>query len=112
MYLSQKHISRRTVLRGVGAAVALPLLDAMNPAATVWAATPAGPPPPPPPPPACVWGPPRAASPPKRFAFVGFPHGAIMDRWSPKDTGTSYTMSPILEPLSPFLQHLTIVSSV
>ena len=37
MYLSQKHISRRTVLKGVGAAVALPLLDAMNPAATAWA---------------------------------------------------------------------------
>src|SRR5262245_15600079 len=93
MYLSQKHISRRTVLRGVGAAVALPLLDAMSPAATAWAATPAG-------------------SPPKRFAFVGFPHGAIMDRWSPKDTGAGYTMSPILEPLSPFRQHLTIVSGL
>jgi len=93
MYLSQKHISRRMVLKGVGAAVALPLLDAMNPAATAWAATPAG-------------------SPPKRFAFVGFPHGAIMDRWSPKDTGAGYTMSPILEPLSPFRQHLTIVSGL
>jgi uncharacterized protein DUF1552 len=93
MYLSQKHISRRMVLKGVGAAVALPLLDAMNPAATAWAAAPAG-------------------SPPKRFAFVGFPHGAIMDRWSPKETGSGYTMSPILEPLTPFRQHLTIVSGL
>ena len=93
MYLSQKHVSRRMVLKGVGAAIALPLLDAMNPAATAWAQTPAG-------------------STPKRFAFVGFPHGAIMDRWSPKDTGTGYTMSPILEPLAPFRQHLTIVSGL
>ena len=52
----------------------------MNPAATAWAQTAAG-------------------STPKRFAFVGFPHGAIMDRWSPAQTGTDYEMSPILEPL-------------
>ena len=38
MYISKKHISRRTVLKGVGATIALPLLDAMNPAATAWAA--------------------------------------------------------------------------
>ena len=93
MYLSQKHISRRMVLKGVGAVIALPLIDAMNPAATAWADTPAG-------------------STPKRFAFVEFPHGAIMDRWSPKEVGTSYTMSPILEPLEPFRQHLTIISGL
>ena len=93
MYLSQKHISRRTVLRGVGAAVALPLLDAMNPAATVWAATPAG-------------------SPPKRFAFVGFPHGAIMDRWSPTQTGRDYELSPILEPLAPFKKQMVVVGGL
>ena len=93
MYLSQKHISRRAVLKGVGASIALPLLDAMNPAATAWALTPAG-------------------STPKRLAFVGFPHGAIMDRWSPVQTGTDYEMSPILEPLAPFRQHLTIVSGL
>ena len=61
MYLSKKHVSRRTVLKGVGASIALPLLDAMNPAATAWAQTPAG-------------------ATPKRFAFIGFPHGAIMDK--------------------------------
>ena len=81
------------MLKGVGATIALPLLDAMNPAATAWAQTPAG-------------------STPKRFAFVGFPHGAIMDRWSPEQTGTDYEMSPILEPLAPFRQHLTIVSGL
>ena len=93
MYISKKHISRRMMLKGVGAAIGLPLLDAMNPAATAWAQTP-------------------AAKTPKRLAFIGFPHGAIMDRWSPKETGTDYEMSPILEPLTPFRKHLTIVSGL
>jgi hypothetical protein len=93
MYLSQKHISRRMVLKGVGATIALPLLDAMNPAATAWAQT-------------------AAASTPKRFAFVGFPHGAIMDQWSPAQTGAAYDMPSILLPLEPLRQHLTIVSGL
>jgi hypothetical protein len=93
MFLSKKHISRRTVLKGVGATIALPLLDAMNPAATALAATPAG-------------------TPPRRFAFIGFPHGAIMDKWSPAQTGTDFEMSPILEPLKAYRQHLTIVSGL
>ena len=93
MYISKKHVSRRTVLQGIGASIALPLLDAMNPAATAWAQTPAG-------------------KTPKRLAFVGFPHGAIMDRWSPKEAGTDYTMSAILEPLTPFRKHLTIISGL
>src|SRR6185437_8023782 len=93
MFLSKKNLSRRTVLRGAGAAIALPLLDAMIPASTAWADTPAG-------------------KPIKRFGFVGFPHGAIMDRWSPKETGTEYTMSEILKPLEPFRKHLTIVSGL
>src|SRR6202161_633372 len=93
MFIFKKHIGRRTALKGVGATVALPLLEAMVPAATAWAATPAG-------------------KPPKRFAFVGFPHGAIMDRWSPKETGTHYPISPILQPLEPLRKHLTIVSGL
>jgi hypothetical protein len=93
MVLFKKHISRRTVLQGMGAAIALPLLDAMSPAATAWAQTPAG-------------------KKPVRFAFIGFPHGAIMDRWSPRETGPGYTMSPILEPLEPFRAHMTIVSGL
>jgi hypothetical protein len=93
MFVFRKHISRRAVLKGVGATVALPLLDAMSPAATAWAQTPAG-------------------SAPKRVAFVGFPHGAVMKHWSPVQTGTGYDMSPILEPLSPFRDHLTIVSGL
>src|SRR4249919_1006543 len=93
MHVFKKHVSRRTVLKGVGATIALPLLDAMNPAATAWAQTAAG-------------------STPKRLAFIGFPHGAIMDRWSPTQTGTSYELSPILQPLEPFREHLTIVSGL
>jgi hypothetical protein len=93
MVITKKHVSRRALLKGIGVTMALPLLDAMNPAATAWAQTPAG-------------------STPKRFAFVGFPHGAVMDRWSPKQTGTGYEMSAILEPLAPYRQHLTIVSGL
>jgi hypothetical protein len=93
MFIFKKHIGRRTALKGVGATVALPLLEAMVPATTAWAATPAG----------------KTV---KRFAFVGFPHGAIMDHWSPKETGTDYTMSPILQPLELFRKHMTIVSGL
>src|SRR3984885_5620687 len=93
MFISKKHILRRAVLKGAGATLALPLLDAMLPAATAATTTAAG-------------------KTPKRFAFVGFPHGAIMDRWSPKETGTNFAMSDILSPLEPFRKHLTIVSGL
>jgi hypothetical protein len=93
MFVFKKQVSRRTVLKGVGATIALPLLDAMNPAATAWAQTPVG-------------------STPQRLAFIGFPHGAVMDRWSPPQTGTNFEMSPILQPLEPYRQHLTIVSGL
>ena len=91
MYLFKKHVSRRAVLKGVGARSRC-RSRCDEPAATAWAQTPAG-------------------STPKRFAFIGFPHGAIMDRWSPR-TGTNYEMSPILQPLEPLRQHLTIVSGL
>ena len=93
MFVFKKHVSRRAVLKGVGATIALPLLDAMSPAGTAWAQTAAG-------------------STPKRLAFVGFPHGAIMDQWSPAQTGAAFDLSPILQPLEPFKPHLTIVSGL
>jgi hypothetical protein len=93
MHVFKKHVSRRTVLKGVGATIALPLLDAMNPAATAWAQTPAG-------------------TTPQRLAFIGFPHGAIMDKWSPAQTGANFELSPILQPLEPLKPHLTIVSGL
>jgi hypothetical protein len=93
MFISKKHVARRTILKGVGAAIGLPLVESMIPAGTAWADT-------------------VAAKTPKRFAFIGFPHGAIMDSWWPKETGTNFTISPILKPLEPFRKHLTIVSGL
>ena len=61
MFITKKYISRRTVLKGAGVAVALPFLDAMVPAATAIAAT--------------------AAAPQPRLGFFYFPHGAIMKVW-------------------------------
>jgi Protein of unknown function (DUF1552). len=92
MFITKKHLSRRTVLRGLGAAVALPLLDAMIPAATAWAQT--------------------AAKPQPRLGFVYFPHGAVMDRWVPTTTGRDFEVSPILAPAAKFKDKMTIVSGL
>ena len=90
MFLSKKHLDRRTFLRGMGATVALPLLDAMLPARALLA----------------------SIRPVPRLAFVYFPHGAVMDEWLPADAGRSGQPGRILEPLSPFANRLTIVSGV
>lgn len=92
MFIAKKHLSRRTVLRGAGACIALPLLDAMFPAGTAFAKT--------------------AAAPPQRMAFVNFPHGAVMSNWVPAKTGQDYEISPILEPLEKYRKQLTIVSGL
>jgi hypothetical protein len=92
MFITKKSISRRTVLRGAGATLALPLLDAMIPAGTALAQT--------------------AAAPTPRMGFVYFPHGAVMKSWMPEQTGSGFTMSPILKPLEPFRDSLTIVSGL
>jgi hypothetical protein len=92
MYISKKFLSRRAVLRGAGATIALPLLDAMIPAGTALAATPAAPNP--------------------RMGFIYFPHGAIMKSWVPEQTGTGFALSPILKPLEPYRSHLTVVSGL
>jgi hypothetical protein len=92
MFITKKHLSRRTVLKGVGVTVALPLLDAMIPAATALAQT--------------------AAAPKPRMGFIYFPHGAVMQNWSPAKAGTDYEITPILKPLEPFRDQLTIVSGL
>ncbi|MCX7035294.1 MAG: DUF1552 domain-containing protein [Proteobacteria bacterium] len=92
MFITKKHLSRRTLLRGLGVSVSLPLLDAMIPAQTALAET--------------------AAKPAPRMGFVYFPHGAIMKSWTPQQTGADYTASPILKPLDPFRSHMTIVSGL
>ena len=70
-FITHKHLSRRTVLRGAGVALALPLLDAMIPAATALAQT--------------------AAAPKPRLGFIYFPHGAVMERWTPTTTDRDFT---------------------
>ncbi len=92
MFLTKKHISRRTVLRGAGATIALPLLNAMVPAATALSAT--------------------AARPTQRLGFIYVPHGAVMARWSPKETGTNFKLPQILESLEPYRKHVTVVSGL
>jgi hypothetical protein len=92
MLITKKHLSRRTVLRGVGVTVALPLLDSMIPAQTPLAKT--------------------AAKPPRRLGFVYIPHGAIMDKWTPAGEGAAFEMPPILTPLGPFRDRLNIVTGL
>jgi hypothetical protein len=92
MFITRKHISRRAVLRGAGVAIALPLLNAMIPAATALAAT--------------------AASPRPRLGFVYFPHGAVMARWKPDTVGKEFNLPQILKPLEPYKAHTTIVTGL
>jgi len=92
MFLSKKHLSRRTVLKGAGATIALPLLDAMIPAGTVLAQTAA------------------AASP--RLGFVYFPHGALQEHWTPAQTGRDFDFPFILKPLEPLRDYVTVVSGL
>jgi hypothetical protein len=92
MFITKKHLSRRTVLRGVGVTMALPLLDAMIPASTALGQT--------------------AAAPKPRMGFVYFPHGAVMQNWSPTRTGNDFEFTPILKSLEPFRDQVTIVSGL
>ena len=91
-FLTRKHLSRRTVLKGAGASIALPLLDAMIPAHTALANT--------------------AAAPKARLGFVYFPHGAVMQFWTPKQAGRDFQFSPVLKPLEPLRDYLTVVSGL
>ena len=101
-YLSGKHLSRRAMLKGAGAAIGLPLLDAMIPAGRLWASTEAG----------------KAAG-KTRVVCIEQVHGAAgcndwgasQNLWSPAETGSDFDLSPSsLKPLEPFRKYLTIVS--
>jgi Protein of unknown function (DUF1552) len=91
MFVTKKHLPRRTFLKGVGVSLALPLLDSMIPARTLLAQT--------------------AAKPLPRLGFVYVPHGAIMDKWTPATEG-AFEFTPILKPLEPFRDHLNVVSGL
>jgi hypothetical protein len=92
MFLTKKHIPRRTFLRGMGATVSLPLLDAMIPAGTALAQT--------------------AAAPKPKVGFFYFPHGAVRNRWLPAASGRSFELPQILAPFEPFRDHMTVVSGL
>ena len=97
MFITRTALPRRTVLRGLGASLALPLLDAMVPAATVLAQTPA-----------------RPAS---RLGFVYMPNGVArnftgINYWTPAGEGAAYELSPILSPLAPFRDRMVVVSGL
>ena len=92
MFLRKLSLSRRTFLRGVGAACGLPLLDAMVPALTAIDRT--------------------AAKPQRRLGFVYVPHGVIMDQWTPAIAGPDFAFTPILRPLERFRDSLVVVSNL
>ncbi|HZO85801.1 MAG TPA: DUF1552 domain-containing protein, partial [Verrucomicrobiae bacterium] len=91
MIITKKALPRRTFLRGVGATLALPLLDAMIPAGTAWAKTP--------------------AKPVRRLGFVFMPMGCDQSRWTPPGDKLD-ELSPILSSLAPVREQVTAISNL
>jgi hypothetical protein len=87
-FITGKHIDRRTLLKGIGAAIALPALDAMRPARAAAAKQ--------------AW----------RLAVVYVPNGIIMNQWKPEGTGPDFAFTRILKPLEPFRQDITVLSGL
>jgi Protein of unknown function (DUF1552) len=92
MFATKKFITRRTVLRGMGTAIALPFLEAMVPAFVPTART--------------------AANPLKRFGAVFVPLGERPGYWTPSKVGADFEFTPILKPLEPFRKSITLVSEL
>ncbi len=92
MIITKRALPRRTFLRGVGATLALPLLDAMVPAGTVLAKTP--------------------ANPVRRLGFVFMPMGCDISRWTPPGEGKLGELSPILSSLAPVKEHVTVLTNL
>ena len=92
MFITRSALSRRTVLRGMGASLALPLLDAMVPALTPAART--------------------AASPTRRFGAVFVPMGERPSHWTPATSGAGFEFSPILKPIESLRDHIVVVSNI
>jgi hypothetical protein len=89
MFVTKKHLPRRTFLRGIGVTLALPLVDAMVPALTAQA---------------------PATRPVRRFAATYLPHGNLLSQWTPATAGAGYEMTPILSPLARFRDQMVVVS--
>jgi hypothetical protein len=92
MIVTKKAIPRRTMLRGLGATLALPLLDGMVPAFTAVAKT--------------------AAKPIVRLGVVYVPMGAVMNNWTPAEVGSGFALSPILQPLAPFRDRIVVLTGL
>ena len=97
MFITKKALPRRTFLRGVGATLALPLLDAMVPSSTALAQT--------------------AANPVRRLGFIYLPNGVArnftgINYWTPSGEGTGFELSPILSPLAPYRDRLLVLSGL
>ena len=92
MILTKRALPRRTILRGAGAALALPLLDAMIPAATALEQTP--------------------AKPVRRLGYVFMPMGCDNSRWIPSGGEKLEELSPILSSLEPVKQDITVISNM
>jgi hypothetical protein len=90
-FLTGKHVDRRTLLMGVGAAIALPVLDAMRPALAATA---------------------KSAKQARRVAVVYVPNGIVMREWKPAGTGADFTFNRILKPLEPFREDITLLSGL
>src|ERR1041384_2913341 len=92
MFISKKHLSRRTFLRGAGVTVALPFLESMMPAQTPLKRT--------------------AALPKTRLGCFYVPHGATMYKWTPATEGKNCQISETLTPLEKYRDRLTVVSNL
>ncbi len=92
MIITRKALPRRTVLRGLGASLALPLLDGMVPAFAALRKT--------------------AAAPVKRLGVVYVPNGMMMNHWTPSSEGSGFDLPAILEPLEPFRRHVEVLSGM
>src|SRR5688572_28428538 len=88
-FLTRKTLTRRTLLKGVGASVALPLLDSMMPALSA-----------------------QAKQAPMRLGFVYAAHGIIHSAWKPRQTGRQYELSPNLQPLAGVRDHFNILTNL
>ena len=90
-FITKRHLSRRTFIRGMGVGLSLPFLESMVPAQTPLAKT--------------------AASPRMRMALCFMPHGAVMNNWTPAEEG-ALKLSPILAPLEPYKNYVVVVSNL
>ena len=91
-FLIKKPLPRRTVLRGLGATLALPVLDAMIPTATIGARA--------------------AARPVHRFQTFYVPNGMAMEHWTPSGEGAGFALTPVLEPLGPYRDQVRVLSGL